>query len=211
MDFVSEKDYGLWQDMFCRQEAAGEETIGIRRDSEERELSYGRLCGIDKEFGDQILVIKAFTKLYAMAGLRLGYAISRNLEWILAMKNAGPCWNVSVPAQMAGLAALLETQYVEETRRLIEEERGYLMEELQKAGYTVYPSLANFFLLSVEKEAGKQMEETLQQAGLFVRNAENFEGLCEGFYRIAVQTHADNRKLLKILKKGAWGTWQGRS
>ena len=229
LDFVSETDYRPWQEMACRQgksgmEMAGSEDIidgeevidseimgGIRRASEDIEVSYSRLYGIDEAFGDRIVVIKAFTKLYAMAGLRLGYAVSCNREWMQALKNTGPCWNVSVPAQAAGLAALSQTRYVEETRRLIKTEREYLMEALLEEGYTVYPSLANFILLSVDREAGKQMEEALYREGLFIRNAANFEGLHEGFYRIAVQTHANNEKLLQILKKGAWGTWQKRS
>ncbi len=73
------------------------------------------------------MILKAFTKLYAMAGVRLGYALCSDTALLAGMQAAGQPWAVSGLAQAAGLAALQECAYAEEVRALIEAERpGWL-------------------------------------------------------------------------------------
>ncbi|WP_321018476.1 aminotransferase class I/II-fold pyridoxal phosphate-dependent enzyme, partial [Eisenbergiella porci] len=97
-----------------------------------------------------ILIINAFTKLYAMPGLRLGYGICADREVIRQIRRQLPAWNVSVPAQLAGLAALREEDYRERTIGYLEKERACLIEGLKKRDkliYRIYPPCANFIFL----------------------------------------------------------------
>lgn len=145
----------------------------------------------------QMVIVKAFTKLYAMAGLRLGYILCQDESLAERIGNYGPCWNVSVPAQLAGVAALKESAYVEETKCLIERERIFLEHALRKLGFRVYPSQANFILFYCRKP----IMDGLRQAGIAIRCCENYRGLSGDYYRIAVRCHEENVVLIEALKK----------
>ena len=93
-----------------------------------------------------LAVVKSFTKLYAMAGLRLGYLLSSNEELIEAVYNAGQPWAVSNIAEAAGLAALKETEYEEKARSYVTAERERMFKELSALGLRVIPGRANFLL-----------------------------------------------------------------
>ena len=142
-----------------------------------------------------LLLISAFTKLYAMPGLRLGYLLSSNQELMQKMKQRQTEWSVSVPAQQAGIAALAEEHYVEEARILVQEENVYLTAELEKLGFCVYPSCADYLLFETENEIFTE----LMQRGILIRHCDNYHGLNQNFYRIALKRHADNRKLIAEL------------
>ena len=89
-----------------------------------------------------LLILRAFTKIYAMPGLRLGYLLCSDEDLLDRISRSMQSWNVSIPAQMAGLAALNEDAYVKEARELIGEERAWMKAELEKAGLTVWDSLS---------------------------------------------------------------------
>lgn len=94
-----------------------------------------------------LFLLKAFTKRYAMAGLRLGYGITSGETLMTQIEAQLQPWNVSTPAQEAGTAALRETAYVEKARTLIFQERQFLREGLMKMGYQVLDSQANYLFL----------------------------------------------------------------
>lgn len=144
-----------------------------------------------------LLILRAFTKLYAMAGLRLGYLLGDPglLERIAPF---GPHWAVSVPAQTAGLAALAaEPEWTETTRTLIRAERDFLTEGLSRLGVTVFPSAANFLLL----ESGLPLYPLLRERGILVRNCSNFTGLDERHIRVAVRSPEENQALLRAIEE----------
>ena len=89
-------------------------------------------------------MLKAFTKLYAMAGLRLGYGLCADGELMERLKQVRQPWSVSSVAQAAGLAALGETGYVRASTEAIARERRWLSGELTRLGLTVYGSEANY-------------------------------------------------------------------
>ena len=93
---------------------------------------------------ENLFVLKAFTKLYAMPGLRLGYGLCGDTGRLARMKEVLQPWSVSVPAQRAGVAALKETEYVRRTQALVRQERRFLGEGLAGLGFRVYGSKANF-------------------------------------------------------------------
>lgn len=146
---------------------------------------------------DNLLIFDAFTKLYAMPGLRLGYALSANAALLAAMHAAGQPWAVSAPAQAAGLAALAEADYLQQTRALIHEEREYLRGALAEAGLTVLCGEANFLFFH---SSLPYLAERLRARGLLIRDCANYQGLGKGYYRVAVRTRADNLRLIKYVQ-----------
>ncbi|MDR3213299.1 MAG: threonine-phosphate decarboxylase CobD [Azoarcus sp.] len=144
----------------------------------------------------ELVVLKAFTKTYALAGLRLGYALSSNARRLAAIAAAAPCWNVSMPAQVAGVAALAcPPAWLEDARRLIVAERAFLAGRLRSLGIEVFPGEANFLLL----RCNRPLHEPLLRRGILVRSCANFSGLDETFYRIGIKTHPQNAELLRAI------------
>ncbi len=150
-----------------------------------------------------LLILKAFTKLYAMAGLRLGYCLCSDRALLDAMRGAGQPWAVSGPAQAAGIAALRETEYVQAVRALIRTERPRLAGELARLGFRVIPGEANYLLFHTKTP----LIQPLRERGILLRDCGNYHGLESGWYRTAVRTAEENRRLIaaleEICKEGA--------
>ena len=142
-----------------------------------------------------VILLKAFTKLYAMAGVRLGYGISSNPAIIEKLERSVQPWNISSLAQAAGLAALAEDAYVRESLTTLRAERAYLLQALEKLGCRTYASQANYIFFRGETTLG----EKLRAAGFLVRDCSNYAGLGKGYYRVAVRLHEDNVKLVQAL------------
>ena len=142
-----------------------------------------------------VILLKAFTKLYAMAGVRLGYGISSNPAIIEKLERSVQPWNVSSLSQAAGLAALTEDAYVRESLTTLRAERAYLLQALEKLGCRTYASQANYIFFRGETTLG----EKLRAAGFLVRDCSNYAGLGKGYYRVAVRLHEDNVKLVQAL------------
>ncbi len=142
-------------------------------------------------------ILKAFTKMYGMPGLRLGYGLCSDTELLYRMKQLMQPWNVSVPAQFAGIVACKEADFVEKTRIYLEKERTYLTYELKKLKFTVYDSRANYIFF----KAPKDFYGICDNEGILVRDCSNYRGLTAGYYRIAVKTREENEELIRTLKK----------
>ncbi|MGN1417534.1 MAG: pyridoxal phosphate-dependent aminotransferase [Oscillospiraceae bacterium] len=158
-------------------------------------VSEGEKCSFEPKSG--AIVLKAFTKLYAMAGLRLGYVLCGDISLAEKLRETGQCWSVSVPAQLAGAAALAERDYVSKTVRIIRREREYLTCSLENLGFKVYPSEANFLLF----RSAFPIDELLLKEGIAIRSCANYRGLDETYFRTAVRTHEENAALINALKK----------
>lgn len=146
----------------------------------------------------KLIIFKAFTKTYAMAGLRLGYALCSSRELAAQIYTCGQPWAVSVPAQAAGLAALDEIDYVKKLHRLISTQRRRLMEQLSALGLRVLPGEANFLMFKSEDTT---LCEKLRPRGILLRSCANFPGIEPGWYRTAVRTEAENKVLVRALEE----------
>ena len=93
-----------------------------------------------------LLILKAFTKNYALAGVRAGYCLTADRQLLEKMSACSQPWNVSVPAQAAALAALREPDWPAKARPLIAAQRAVLTADLTALGLTVCPSQANYLL-----------------------------------------------------------------
>lgn len=144
-----------------------------------------------------VVILKAFTKIYAMAGLRLGYALFGDAELAEKVRRNGQFWSVSAPAQTAGEAALDEKNYLEKTLELAKKEREFLTENLRNFGFKVYPSEANFILFYTKLA----LDEMLLSEKILIRNCANFDGLEQGYFRIAVRSHEENSALVSAIER----------
>lgn len=145
----------------------------------------------------QLLILRAFTKLYGMAGARLGYALCSDAAFLSETRRCGPPWSVSGLAQAAGVAALRERGYVEAVRRLVSRERPKLCAGLSALGLRVVPGEANFLLF----QSPAPLDAPLKARGILLRNCGNFYGLDTTWYRTAVRTETENRRLIAALRE----------
>lgn len=144
----------------------------------------------------QLFILKAFTKSYGMAGVRLGYCLCADSNLLYRMAKAVQPWNVSLLAQAAGVAALGEGAFLEKTKALIRVERQWLKEQLEQLGFWVAPSSANYLLFWGDEG----LHTALLKHGIAIRSCDNYPGLSAGWYRIAVRQHMDNEQLLQTMK-----------
>ena len=172
------------------------------------ELSTGSDAGAPL-IAPNLIIVKAFTKLFAIPGVRFGYAIAQP-QTIEAIKAQLPEWNISVFAEAAAQEGcrLLTTDFLKATRDTITEERAYLAKELSALGYTVFPSDANYLLFRTQKESGgaSTLYDALLSRGILIRDCNNFRGLYKGHYRIAVLGHKSNEILITNLNEVINGT-----
>ena len=151
---------------------------------------------------NNLFILKAFTKRYAMAGVRLGYGLCSDRKLLERMELCVQPWNVSTMAQAAGLQALTETEYVEEGRQLVFREAQWLKDELARIGYKVFPSEANYIFFKGPEE----LFDFCLRKRILIRDCSNYPGLTKGYYRIAVKRHEENVKLIEVLEGGI--LWQ---
>ena len=145
----------------------------------------------------KLFLLKAFTKSYGMAGVRLGYCLCSNLELLQKMSHTVQPWNVSTLAQAAGVAALQERAFLQKTRALIPVERQWLKGQLEALGFWVCPSRANYLLF----QGRPDLREQLRKQGIAIRGCGNYHGLEQGWYRIAVRLHEENERLIQAMKE----------
>lgn len=144
-----------------------------------------------------LFLLKAFTKRYAMAGVRLGYGLCSDEELLERMERMTQPWNVSTMAQEAGMAALKETEYVKRSREVVLEERKYLKERIEELGLFCFPSQANYLFF----KGPEKLFPACAGRGILIRDCSNYQGLTEGYYRVAVKTHEANERLVCVLKE----------
>ena len=167
------------------------------------------------------VVLRAFTKTFAIPGVRLGYAVC-SAPMAERIRRELPEWNLSVFAQYAGRAALEaaaggnvmrgtaaggtpapETSaggtsgYLTASVEMVAREREYLMAELESLGFRVFPADANYILF---QSRDRELHQKLLDKGILIRDCRDYHGLTAGFYRTAVRTHRENTALLRCLR-----------
>lgn len=141
-----------------------------------------------------LIILRAFTKIYGMPGLRIGYACSANEQLLEGIRSVLQPWNTSIPAQMAALAALQDEEYLRQTHSLLTEEREYLVRELSDGLVEkLYPSKANFLFF----KSSADLKERLLTKKILIRSCENYRNLSEGYFRIAIRGHEENKELIR--------------
>lgn len=149
---------------------------------------------------DNLVLLKAFTKIFALPGIRLGYAICSNPNILDRLRFHGPDWPVSNLAQAAGVAVLENTdEYMNATTEFVSEERMRIKGELESFGYRVFDSRANFLLVKNPYEFN--MKNELDEKSIRIRTFENADGLGPNYFRIGLSTYENNLRFLGAVKE----------
>ncbi len=138
-----------------------------------------------------ILVLRTFSKYYAMAGLRVGYALGSE-ELIGIMRKCSASWNLNVCAQKAAVAGLADQEYYQAQKAKIVEGREYLEKEMAALGCKVYPSQSNFIYFDTGKDPA-WIQEQLMEKGIRIGAFE--------MSRVSVGTMEECKLYIKALKE----------
>ena len=154
-----------------------------------------------------LLLLRAFTKSFALPGIRIGYMLSGSRDRLRKIREMMPEWDVSVIAQRAGAACAGVMDKLAEEVPAIQEEKEYLQNEMRKAGFRVYDSDANFFLV----RSGRDLYTELLEQKILIRKCDDFAGLGKDYYRISVRTRAESERLLQALLRPAGANLSGEA
>lgn len=157
---------------------------------------------LTKEFTN-LMVLRGVSKFYAAPGMRLGYGITGNLDFLKKMKEKQVPWSLNSLGALAGELMLQDKDYIHRTRELILSERTRLLQALVEIPtYKTYPAYANFILLKIQKPVLTSYDvfDACIRQGLMIRDCSSFECLDGEYIRFCIMIPEDNTKLLHILK-----------
>ncbi len=147
--------------------------------------------------GRNIIILRTFSKIYALAGLRVGYGLA-NEEIISYMERVRPPFNVNSLAQLAAEASLDDAAQVKRSLKLVQEQKKYLYRELERLEITYIPSAANFILICLKNDAGAASRKLLE-AGVIVRPMGEYNlSTC---LRVTIGLPAENKRFITTLEK----------
>ena len=159
-----------------------------------------------KENKENLFVIRAFTKFFAIPGLRLGYGICFNKNLLKKMLEKKEPWSVNNIADLAGQTVLDDENYIQKTKEWIKDQKKYMYENLNKIeGLRAYKTEVNFILLKIEDnllEKGldvKNLRKKMLEKGILIRDASNFIYLDKHYFRLAIKDKLNNEKVIETL------------
>ena len=150
-----------------------------------------------------LFVLRSFTKIFGLTGLRVGYGIA-NDEIVAILNRAKIPWNLNCLGQVAAITALKDQEHLQKTMQLVKDEKKFLLEKIGKyEGLEIFPPAANFIFIDVRKTGLKagQIKNRMLKRGVLIRDCSSFNGLDEYFIRIAVKTRPENEKLLEAFSE----------
>ncbi|MCW3133412.1 MAG: histidinol-phosphate transaminase [Methanophagales archaeon] len=160
------------------------------------EFADSSLVNLVTEY-DNVLVLRTFSKAFGLAGLRVGYAVIP--EWLANhYKKVSMPFSVNSVAITAAIAALRDKEHLRRSVELVQHERQFLIENLQRF-FKVYPSEANFVFVDVSPAKSYEVYDALMKRGIIVRDCSTFRGAGDSFIRITVGTREQNEKVVEAL------------
>jgi histidinol-phosphate aminotransferase len=145
----------------------------------------------------QVIVLRTFSKVYGLAGLRIGYALGREdlVDCLYQVRDPFPVHRL---AQVAAMAALDDEDHVIRSIQLVYAGKRYLYKELDKMGIFYVPSQANFIFIDFEKDSGEIFKAFLKE-GIIIRPGKVWG--YPTFARLTIGRMEDNRRFINALKK----------
>lgn len=145
-----------------------------------------------------IITMRTFSKIYGLAGLRVGYAFT-DPELVEYMNRVRAPFNVNLLAQKAAIAALYDDEYIQKVKQLCIQEKKWLKTNFEQLGIEFIPSQANFILIGLGNRDGKDIFNKLLKEGVIIRPMSEY-----GFphhHRITVGIHEENLRMIEAYKK----------
>ena len=147
-----------------------------------------------------IFIMRAFTKFFAIPGLRLGYGIGFDEEILNKMWDEKEPWTVNTFANLAGLVMLDDKEYIEKSEKWILEEKEFMYKELSEFQYLkAYKTECNFILLKIQNISSASLRDKMIEKNILIRDASNFKFLDYHFVRLAIKDRESNIKVLEAL------------
>ncbi len=155
-----------------------------------------------KEASESLFIVKDFTKMFALPGIRIGYGLCTDRLLLDKMRgavsqNVLPGAGLSAVSIAAGTACTKEREFVQKTVTETAAERAWLLQELKRLGMAWMKGAANFIFFA----SRPRMHVFSILHGIMLRDCSSLEGLHEGYYRIAVRSRAENEKLIEVLRQ----------
>lgn len=146
---------------------------------------------------DNLYILRSFTKLFCVPGIRAGVVFGSH-EGIREIAKQVPEWNLPVTSEAVistGYDIMKSGSFLRDTLEAVRSGRNYLTENLKGFGFEVYDSDTSFILF----EAPEGLQTKLLAKRILIRECDDYAGLGNGYYRIAVRNEEDNNKLIKAI------------
>lgn len=149
-----------------------------------------------------LIVLRSMTKFWGLAGLRLGYAVG-SAELMQRLRLCGQPWPVNIFAQKAGEAVIKDEKFRNASRKKLLRELDFIYQNLCRfPELKPYSSSTHFILIKIENElSAEEIQKKLFKQGILIRDCSSFYGLNEKFFRVAVRSRKENRKLIESLQQ----------
>lgn len=147
--------------------------------------------------GYPVIVTRTFSKVYGLAGARLGYAIS-SPKVIGYLNLVRPVFNVNRIVQRAGIEAMRDKEHFNRCVQMVWDEKSYYYEEFEKMGLFYLPTFGNFIFVRVGEDDLK-VHEAMTKRGVIIRPMTPWG--YKGFVRVTIGTHDQNQKMFSCLKE----------
>lgn len=162
-----------------------------------QEKDYPQGLDYFKKGKENVFVLRTFSKIYSLAGLRIGYGIG-SAKIVSYLEQVRPPFNTNILAQAAASVSLEDNQQILKTRKLIANQKKYLYQEFEKLSLFYIPSVTNFILVNVG-QSGEKVFNDLLKKGIIVRPVSEY-GFSD-WIRVTIGTPAQNRRFIKELKE----------
>ena len=157
---------------------------------------------LTKQFSN-LMVLRGVSKFYAAPGMRFGYGITGNSEFLKTMREKQIPWSLNSLGAFAGEMLFQDHDYYQQTRNLILSERQKMYETIKKLPtFKIYPAYANFLLVKILKDGITSFDvfERCIQKGLMIRDCSSFQCLEGEYVRFCIQMPEENQRLLDLLQ-----------
>lgn len=147
---------------------------------------------------DNLIITRSLTKFFAVPGLRLGFLVTSKKKLLNKIRSFREDWSVNALAMHGGMFLLEKQDYISETLEYIERERVFLLKKMKEIEFIqTFSSSANYiFFRSIPTLKKKMLKKNI-----IIRQCDNYRGLDEHYYRIAVRTRTQNEILVNALKE----------
>lgn len=167
--------------------------------SEWQEKSAAEFCS------ENIFILRALTKFFALPGLRLGYGICFDKKITEKINEIREPWSINGFADLAGKVILKDKKYISQTEKWIDEERIWFTNSLKefetKEKLKVYNTETNFILIKLKNIKSEDFKNKMEEKNILVRNASNFKFLNEYYIRLAIKDREKNKKVISTMKE----------
>lgn len=149
-----------------------------------------------------LIVLRSFTKFYALPGLRIGY-LAGAPEVVRRIRDRQAPWSINTPAQTAALASLRDLRHTRRSLAFMQAERPRLTKQLEQLSeVTVFPSAANFLMVELPYWiTSSALAGALRRDGMLIRDCSRVPGLTERTVRVAVRASRENRRLVAAFRR----------